>query len=70
MYTFTITYLYDDWNISLFSGTFTALITPFSPVGQEVDYEKLREIVEWQIEQGIDGLVPVSMYLHILTYYT
>ena len=41
-------------------GAFTALVTPFSADGKSVDYEKLREIVEWQIQEGINGLVPVS----------
>lgn len=39
-----------------FSGTYTALITPFRQ-GQ-VDYEALRRIVEHQIAAGVDGLVP------------
>lgn len=43
----------------VFQGAFTALVTPFTADGSSVDYEKLRELVEWQIEQGIDGLVPV-----------
>jgi hypothetical protein len=41
-------------------GAFTALVTPFTEDGSAVDYEKLRELVEWQIQEGIDGLVPVS----------
>lgn len=40
-------------------GAFTALVTPFTADGKSVDYDKLREIVEWQIQEGIDGLVPV-----------
>lgn len=42
------------------AGAFTALVTPFTADGKNVDYDKLREIVEWQIQEGIDGLVPVS----------
>ncbi|MFP4520621.1 MAG: 4-hydroxy-tetrahydrodipicolinate synthase [Fibrobacterota bacterium] len=38
-------------------GTFTALITPFKNTG-EVDFEKLKELVLFQIEKGISGLVP------------
>lgn len=45
------------------TGAFTALVTPFTPDGSAVDYEKLRELVEWQIQEGIDGLVPVSFLL-------
>ena len=40
-------------------GTFTALVTPFTEDGSAVDYDKLRELVEWQIQEGINGLVPV-----------
>jgi len=41
-------------------GAYTALITPLSADSQEVDYDRLRANVAFQIEQGIDGLVPVG----------
>lgn len=37
-------------------GAFTALSTPFK--NGEIDEEAYRGFIEWQIEQGIDGLVP------------
>jgi 4-hydroxy-tetrahydrodipicolinate synthase len=40
----------------MFSGAFTALVTPF--LNGEVDVEALENLVEFQIEQGIHGLVP------------
>ena len=40
----------------MFSGAFTALITPFK--NGEVDVEALESLVELQINQGIHGLVP------------
>ena len=40
----------------MFSGTFTALITPFNK--GEVDVEALEGLVEFQIQQGVSGLVP------------
>ncbi len=40
----------------MFSGTFTALITPFK--NGEVDVEALEGMVEFQIEHGVGGLVP------------
>ena len=40
-----------------FRGTYTALITPFRADGS-LDLESLAGLVEWQIEAGIDGLVP------------
>ena len=43
----------------MFPGAYTALVTPFGRDGA-VDYGKLRELVEFQIAGGIDGLVPVG----------
>lgn len=40
-----------------FSGVYTALITPFTEYGL-VDEQALADLIEFQIEQGIDGLVP------------
>jgi 4-hydroxy-tetrahydrodipicolinate synthase len=40
----------------MFSGAFTALVTPFR--NGEVDVEGLENLVEFQIGQGIHGLVP------------
>jgi 4-hydroxy-tetrahydrodipicolinate synthase len=41
----------------MFTGTHTALVTPFTRDGK-VDEPRLRQIVEQQIAAGIDGLVP------------
>ena len=43
----------------MFEGVFTALITPFAKDGK-LDEQALRKLVDFQIEQGIDGLVPVG----------
>lgn len=37
-------------------GAYTALVTPFK--NGEIDEEGYRAFIEWQIEQGINGLVP------------
>jgi 4-hydroxy-tetrahydrodipicolinate synthase len=42
----------------MFHGTMTAMITPFR--GGQVDYDRLAAHVRFQVEQGIDGLVPVG----------
>jgi len=42
----------------MFSGAMTAIVTPFRD--GKVDEERLREHIEHQIENGIDGLVPVG----------
>jgi 4-hydroxy-tetrahydrodipicolinate synthase len=39
-------------------GVFTALITPFS--NGAVDYGKIKELVNMQVEAGVDGIVPVG----------
>ena len=44
-------------NHAMFTGAYTALVTPFSKDGK-VDQPRLRELVENQIRNGIDGLVP------------
>jgi len=43
----------------MFTGTFTALVTPFNADGS-VDYTALRALVQWQIENGVEGLVAVG----------
>ena len=40
----------------MFKGAVTALITPFRDGA--VDVPALRELIEWQIQSGIDGLFP------------
>lgn len=42
-----------------FRGTYTVMITPFTPAG-DVDVEALRGFVDWQIGQGIHGLIPLG----------
>ena len=42
---------------SRFRGVHTALITPFTDIGT-VDYIALERLIDFQIESGIDGLVP------------
>jgi 4-hydroxy-tetrahydrodipicolinate synthase len=41
-----------------FRGSFTALVTPFK--GDAVDQGAFRDLVEWQIGEGTNGLVPVG----------
>lgn len=40
----------------MFKGSISALITPFQ--NGEVDWKSFEKLVEWQIENGTDGLVP------------
>jgi 4-hydroxy-tetrahydrodipicolinate synthase len=41
-----------------FRGSFTALVTPFA--NGAVDEKVLRDLVDWQIAEGTNGLVPVG----------
>src|SRR5581483_4676050 len=41
-----------------FKGSFTALVTPFKNGG--LDETAFRALVDWQIDEGTDGLVPVG----------
>jgi 4-hydroxy-tetrahydrodipicolinate synthase len=40
----------------MFKGSIVAIVTPFK--NGEIDEESLRELVEFQIENGTDGIVP------------
>jgi 4-hydroxy-tetrahydrodipicolinate synthase len=40
----------------MFKGTLTAIVTPFRD--GEVDERALRDHIEWQVQSGVDGIVP------------
>jgi 4-hydroxy-tetrahydrodipicolinate synthase len=42
----------------MFRGSFTALVTPFKNGG--LDERAFRELIDWQIAEGTDGLVPAG----------
>ena len=43
----------------MLQGAHTAIVTPFNKDGS-VDYVRYRELIEFQIDNGIDGIVPVG----------
>lgn len=43
----------------MFRGSMTALVTPFSRDGA-LDKDAMRRFIEWQLEEGTSGLVPVG----------
>jgi dihydrodipicolinate synthase/N-acetylneuraminate lyase len=45
---------------SKFHGVITALVTPFKPADGSVDDDGLREVVEYQIASGVQGLYPIG----------
>jgi len=42
-----------------FRGAYTALVTPMTESG-EIDYEGFRRLIQFQITEGIDGIVPLG----------
>ena len=42
----------------MFSGSIPALVTPF--LNQAIDWTALGELVEWQLDEGSTGIVPVG----------
>jgi len=44
--------------LAMIEGCLTALVTPFK--NGKVDFEGLAKLVDWQIEQGVDGIVAVG----------
>ena len=43
-----------------FRGTYTVLVTPFTADGGAVDVAALKRLVEYQIREGVHGLVPLG----------
>ena len=41
----------------MFKGVFTAIITPFNK-DESINFEKLTELIEFNIENGVSGIVP------------
>lgn len=47
-----------NWGLTMFKGSLTALITPMR--NGAVDEKAFQDLVDWQIAEGTDGLVPVG----------
>jgi 4-hydroxy-tetrahydrodipicolinate synthase len=46
-------------NLPIFSGCYTAIVTPMTKL-RDVDYEGLRNLVEFQVREGINGILAVG----------
>ncbi len=42
----------------MFKGTFTAIITPFK--NNKIDFDSLEKLINYQMDNGISGIVPVG----------
>ncbi len=45
--------------MAVFSGCYTALITPMTKL-REIDYDGLQRLVEFQVNEGVDGILAVG----------
>ena len=44
----------------MITGSIVALVTPMIPDSLEVDWDGLKRLVEWHIEQGTNAIVAVG----------
>ncbi|MBN2710869.1 MAG: 4-hydroxy-tetrahydrodipicolinate synthase [Planctomycetes bacterium] len=44
----------------MFKGSNVAIVTPFTDDASAVDYDMLKELIEWQVASGTDGIVPAG----------
>ena len=42
-----------------FSGSYVAIVTPFNP-DESVNFDKLKELVKWHLDEGTDGIVALG----------
>ena len=42
-----------------FSGSYVAIVTPFNPDGS-INFDKLKELVKWHLDEGTDGIVALG----------
>ncbi len=43
-----------------FSGSYVALVTPWNKDLSNVDYGALKELIDWHVESGTDGILPAG----------
>ena len=43
----------------MYKGSIVALVTPMT-LSSEVDWDAVTELIEWHLEQGTNGIVPVG----------
>ena len=49
--------------MAVFTGSGVAIVTPFTADGSAVNYKKLAELLDYQIEHKTDAIIlPVSMH--------
>jgi 4-hydroxy-tetrahydrodipicolinate synthase len=43
-----------------FTGSYVALVTPWNNDLSDIDYGALKDIIEWHVESGTDGILPAG----------
>lgn len=43
-----------------FEGSYVALVTPWTRDLSSIDYEALKDLIEWQVTSGTDGILPAG----------
>jgi len=41
-------------------GTYTVTVTPFTEDGRRIDADALKRLIEFQVSEGIHGLIPLG----------
>jgi 4-hydroxy-tetrahydrodipicolinate synthase len=43
-----------------FEGCYTVMLTPFTEDGEKIDVAAARRFIDWQIKEGVPGLIPLG----------
>ena len=43
-----------------FEGSYTVMLTPFTEDGKKIDVAAARRFIDWQIKEGVPGLIPLG----------
>jgi 4-hydroxy-tetrahydrodipicolinate synthase len=43
-----------------FEGSYTVMLTPFTEDGKNIDVAAARRFIDWQIKEGVPGLIPLG----------
>ncbi len=43
-----------------FSGSYVAIVTPWTKDLSAIDYGALKELIDWHVEAGTSGIVPAG----------
>ena len=44
----------------MFQGSYVALVTPLTDDGKHIDFDAFGALIDWQLDQGTDGILPAG----------